>query len=114
MSDDDIMAVIEENGFNVTLSGGDPMAHAMELLPLIRRIKAGGYNVWCYTGYCFEALLQMEAQRQLLEYIDVLVDGPFILAQRDISLRFKGSRNQRLIDVKSSLKGRITLWQDPM
>ena len=114
MSDDDIMSVIDNNGFNVTFSGGDPMSQAGMLLPLARRIKEAGYNIWCYTGFNFCQLLEMEPQRRLLEYIDVLVDGPFILQQRDISLRFRGSSNQRLIDVRRSMEGEITLWNDSL
>lgn len=70
-------------------------------------------NIWCYTGFLYEQLLDMPAQRQLLEQIDVLVDGPFIQAQRNISLRFRGSNNQRMIDVKQSLRlSKIVLWDD--
>ena len=70
--------------------------------------KEKGYNIWVYTGFTFEKLLEMSVQkpiyREFLENIDVLVDGEFILEQRDLNLLFRGSRNQRLIDVKSSLE----------
>lgn len=94
----------------VTFSGGDPMLQAAALLPLARRIKEEAHkNIWCYTGYCFETLLGRKAARELLSYVDVLVDGPFILAERDLSLRFRGSRNQRLIDVQRSLSENRTI-----
>ena len=65
-------------------------------------------DIWCYTGFTYERLLNNPRQRALLEQIDVLVDGPFIKSERDETLLFRGSRNQRLIDVKSSLKeGRV-------
>lgn len=100
MSVDEIMAVITDEGFNVTLSGGDPMYQAAELLPLLRAIKAEGLTLWCYTGFTIEEVMADATMKSLLEYIDVVVDGPFIEAQRDISLRFRGSANQRIINVK--------------
>ena len=69
-------------------------------------------SIWCYTGYTYEQLLAMPAQRKLLNYIDVLVDGPFIQKLRDEQLRFRGSSNQRLIDVQQSLyEGKVVLWK---
>ena len=112
MTDDEIVEVVERNGFNVTFTGGDPMYLAAELLPLARRLKQLGYNIWCYTGFLFEELIDDPERRALLEQIDVVVDGPFSLAQRDISLRFRGSSNQRLIAVEPSLAGDLTLWSD--
>ena len=112
MTDDEIVEVVERNGFNVTFTGGDPMYLAAELLPLAQRLKQLGYNIWCYTGFLFEELIDDPERRALLEQIDVVVDGPFSLAQRDISLRFRGSSNQRLIAVEPSLAGDLTLWSD--
>ena len=66
-------------------------------------------NIWCYTGYTFERLLDNPKQAELLKYIDVLVDGKFKQALRDESLLFRGSSNQRLIDVKASLKANKTV-----
>ena len=69
-------------------------------------------SIWCYTGYTYEQLLAMPEQRKLLNYIDVLVDGPFIQKLRDEQLRFRGSSNQRLIDVQQSLyEGKVVLWK---
>ena len=104
MSDDEVMAILREDDFDVTFSGGDPMYRAAEVARLARRIKAElGKTIWCYTGFVFEDIVMKADFRCLLETIDVLVDGPFVLAGRDISLRFRGSGNQRIIDVKQSL-----------
>lgn len=97
MSIDQIMAVITEEGFNVTLTGGDPMYQADKLLPLVRSIKAAGLTLWCYTGFLLQELRANPAMNALLDYIDVIVDGPFIESERDLSLPFRGSRNQRII-----------------
>ena len=69
-------------------------------------------TIWCYTGYTYETLLSMPAQRRLLDKLDVLVDGPYIPSQKSNDLLFKGSANQRIIDVPRSLNaGRAVLWQ---
>ena len=115
MSTDDIMRVIEADPFaNVTFSGGDPMYQPEGFTELARAIKTRtDKTIWCYTGFTYESLMTNPRQRNLLELIDVLVDGPFIKSQRDETLRFRGSRNQRLIDVKASLRhNRLTLWSD--
>ncbi len=113
LSDDAIMKEIETNGFNVTFSGGDPMSQAAALIPLAKKIKSAGYTLWCYTGYSFEDVVTDPIKRNLLELSDVLVDGHYMNKLRDISLRFRGSSNQRLIDVKQSLNcGKVILWDD--
>ena len=111
---DELMQVIAYNEAPVTFSGGDPLAQPKPLAHLINRIKQEtGQNVWCYTGYTWE---QVKKQPQLMEAVrqlDVLVDSPFVMEQRDTKLRFRGSRNQRLIDVQATLAtGEITLWHD--
>ena len=114
MSVEEVMQTIEADPFaNVTFSGGDPMQQAEGFTELARAIKTRtNKTIWCYTGYTFEALLRMPAQRALLELIDVLVDGPFMVAEKDPDLLFRGSRNQRLIDVPRSLaEGAIIEWQ---
>lgn len=107
----EIMAKIVREGWNVTFSGGDPMMQAGPLRLLARAIKELGLTIWCYTGYSYESLDDHSEMRELLDYIDVLVDGPFIESQRDTSLLFRGSANQRLIDVNRSRKGTVALWQ---
>ncbi len=115
MSVEELMEIIEADPFapGVTFTGGDPMQQAEGFTALAQAIRARtNKNIWCYTGYTFEALLHMPAQRQLLELVDVLVDGPFIEAQRSTDLLFRGSANQRLIDIPRSLaEGRVVLWQ---
>lgn len=108
MSVPEVLDIVKRNGANVTLSGGDPFYQAAALAPLAQEIRALGLKIWCYTGFTFEELLGPEAQlgsRELLEAIDVLVDGPYIEALRDTKLMFRGSSNQRIIDVKASLHG---------
>jgi anaerobic ribonucleoside-triphosphate reductase activating protein len=105
MTTTEIMDVIMADPFaNVTFSGGDPMYQAEGFTELARAIhEQSAKTIWCFTGYTFETLMRMPKQRALLEELDVLVDGPFIEAQRDPDLYFRGSSNQRLIDVKRSL-----------
>ncbi len=117
MSTRQIMDIIKQDPFaNVTFSGGDPMFQPEGFTELAEAIRMEtNKTIWCWTGYKFEMLLRMPKQRRLLELIDVIVDGPFIEAQKDPDLLFRGSRNQRLIDVKASLKaGKVVLYYDPM
>lgn len=89
----------------VTLSGGEPFAQAEEFAQLAVRLKKLGYEVAAYSGYTFEQLLAgTPEQKKLLEQIDVLIDGPFIQEQKSLELSFRGSRNQRILDVPASLK----------
>ena len=92
----------------VTFSGGEPLDQARELAQLAEMLKHTGYNLWCYTGYTWE-----EAQgNPVLPYLDVLVDGPFMESEKSLDLLFRGSRNQRLIDVQESLKaGEVVLFK---
>ena len=113
MTTEQIMKIIEADPYaNVTFLGGDPMYQASGFAELAREIhKRTNKDIWCYTGFTFESLINPE-QRELLELLDVLVDGPFIEKLRDTDLLFRGSSNQRLIDVQASLyKGKVVLWQ---
>ena len=101
----------------VTLSGGEPFFQAAEMAELARRVHVLGLDVTTYTGRLYEELLGLAESRPdvaaLLKETDLLVDGPFVEAKKDISLRFRGSANQRLIDVKRSrLAGRVVLWDN--
>ena len=88
----------------VTFSGGEPFAQGAGFARLARLLKDRGMEVASYTGYTFEELLAgTEEQRQLLEALDVLIDGPFLLEQRSLELNFRGSRNQRVLNVPRSL-----------
>ena len=113
MTTEDIMRVIESDPYaNVTFTGGDPMYQPEGFAELARTIRQRTTkDIWCYTGFTFETLVNNPRQRALLEQIDVLVDGPYIKDQRDETLLFRGSRNQRIINVKDSLaKGRAVLF----
>ncbi len=111
---EDILRVAKENPLldGITLSGGDPFEQPLPCTELAKGAHEIGLNVWTYTGYTWEALLAEGGDRQkLLEATDILVDGPFLEKERSLELRFKGSRNQRTIDVKKSLEsGEIVLW----
>ncbi len=88
----------------VTFSGGEPFAQAEGFAKLAKLLKEQGYEVASYSGYTFEELLKgSEAQRQLLSAIDILIDGRFIQAQKSLEIAFRGSKNQRILDVKKSL-----------
>ena len=95
----------------VTLTGGEPFCQPEACTEIARAAHAAGLNVWSYTGYTFEHLLKegTELQRALLRELDVLVDGPFLLAQRTLNCRFRGSNNQRLILVRESLDAGRTI-----
>ena len=113
MTTDDIMQVIRADEFaDVTFSGGDPMFQPEGFAELAEAVKREtGKNIWCYTGYKYENLRRNSRQAALLRYIDVLVDGPYVEALRDKDILFRGSRNQRLIDVQASLReDRVVLY----
>lgn len=99
---EDIKKLAIEDG--ITFSGGEPFLQAKACSILAKFIKEQGLNIWCYTGFKYEDILKDESKLQFLKYIDVLVDGPFILAKKSLSYAFRGSTNQRIIDVKRSLK----------
>ena len=106
----------------LSLLGGEPFEPANQgpVLELVERVreKLPGKTVWCYSGYLFEELAAGkigDRSRALLERLDVLVDGPFVLARKDLGLRFRGSNNQRIIDVPASLKaGEVRLAEEYM
>lgn len=113
MTVEQILRVIESDPYaNVTFSGGDPMYQAAGFAELAREIhRRTNKDIWCYTGFTFESLISQD-QRELLAELDVLVDGPFIEKLRDGDLLFRGSSNQRIIDVQASLySGETVLWQ---
>lgn len=94
----------------ITLSGGDPVCQSDACIELCKAAKEVGLNVWCYTGFTYEKMLLNPKYRRLLDYIDVLVDGKFLLEEKSYDVYFRGSRNQRIIDVSKSLEeGRVVL-----
>lgn len=113
MSTQEILDIVLADPFaDVTFTGGDPMFQPEGFAELAKAIKVcSNKNIWCYTGYTFENIIRNERQRALLQFVDVLVDGPFVQSLRDESLLFRGSSNQRLIDVRRSLeKGEVVLY----
>ena len=106
----------------LTLLGGEPFEHVNQqgLLPLVKKVKEKfpNKNIWCYSGYTFEKDIiermckEWKETPELLSYIDVLVDGEFQEDKKDIKLKFRGSSNQRIIDVKKSLKNNKTVLFD--
>ena len=106
MEEERIAEIVRSNPLcrGVTFSGGEPFAQAEGFAKLARLLKEKGYEVASYSGYTFEQLLRgTPGQRELLRSIDVLIDGPFVMAERSLELSFRGSRNQRIIDVPKSL-----------
>lgn len=106
MTVDEIMDIIVADPFaDVTFSGGDPMYQPEAFTALAKEIKLRTKKtIWCYTGFRFEQLVENKQQKELLRHIDVLVDGPFIEALRDPDLVFRGSSNQRIIEVAKALE----------
>ena len=109
VSFDLIKKIIDDNPYadGITLSGGDPLYQIDASTEIAEYAKSKGLDVILYTGFLFEEVLEMTKANQrlkdLLNNVDTLIDGPFILEQRHLSLKFRGSSNQRIIDVKKSL-----------
>ncbi|MDY3827381.1 MAG: anaerobic ribonucleoside-triphosphate reductase activating protein [Clostridium sp.] len=96
-----------ENVNGVNILGGEPMEQVMDdsLYNLLLRIKnETGKSIWLWSGYLYEEIIKDNSKKRLLELVDVLVDGRFVIAKRDITLKYRGSSNQRVIDVKKSLE----------
>ena len=114
---DDLVAQITANKLvqGVTISGGEPFEQAAACAELARRCRAHGLNVWTYSGYTFEQLsagVPDVTARDLLDATDVLVDGPFVQQLHSYDLPWRGSSNQRLIDIPASRKaGRVVVWE---
>ena len=104
----------DKNVAGLTLLGGEPMQNAKELLEIVRKIKSViKKDIWIYSGYTFEEILEDEDRFELLKECDVLVDGRFVLELKDLKLKFRGSSNQRIIDIKNTLEtGEITLYME--
>lgn len=117
LSVSEILEVVRADDFaNVTFSGGDPLFQVEGFTELARRLKAEtDKNIWCYTGFTFEQVLRSVRFAQILPHIDVLVDGRFEESLKDENLLFRGSSNQRLVDVQASLaKGRALLYENEL
>ena len=104
--DDVINEVIQAKHQKVTFSGGEPFAQAKELYYIAKALRKEGFNIWSYSGYTYNALIRHHDPyvQKLLSQLDILVDGRFLLEKRSIAALFRGSSNQRIIDVQASLK----------
>ena len=103
---DELISKINRNPLlqGITLSGGDPVCQAEACYEISKAAHSMGLNVWCYTGYTYEEMLKNPKAKKLLSEVDVLVDGKFILEEKSLDIYFRGSRNQRIIDVPKSLE----------
>ena len=110
----DVVAAMLSNPLTdgLTLSGGEPFSQVSDCAAIAREAKRAGLNVWCYTGFLFEDLIRDPRCRELLENVDVLVDGPFVLEERSLTLKWRGSANQRVLDVKKSLESAAPVMYD--
>ena len=110
METEALVEIVESNPLcrGVTFSGGEPFAQAEGYLELANALKEKGYEIASYSGYTFEQLLG--AQRALLERLDVLIDGPFTQAEKSLETPFRGSKNQRILDVPKSLAAGEAVW----
>lgn len=116
---DELLKDIKDNPIlrGVTFSGGDPLEQADKFAYIAENVRKFGLTVWCYTGYTYEFIVEHadkhEGWQKLLSNIDVLVDGEFKIELKDQSLKFRGSSNQRIIDVQESMKmGKIKTLYD--
>lgn len=117
---DAVLADIRANGLvrDVTFTGGEPFEQAAACAHMARQLKAAGYGVWTYTGYRYEDLLRRAeedaATLELLDSTDVLVDGPFVESLKSLGLIWRGSSNQRLIDLPATrAAGHVVEWRAP-
>lgn len=107
----EIKDIILEEDFDVTFSGGDPLYHPEAVRIISEYTHSIGHTVWVYTGFIWEDIINNPKILPVLEYIDVLIDGPYVKALRNADLLFRGSSNQRIIDVREALKSNeLILW----
>lgn len=97
MEIDDLMEIVKEEDFDVTLSGGDPMYSPDAVREISRRVRSLGHQVWVYTGFTWEQIKSDSRMLGALADVEAIVEGPFIKDLRDPDLRFRGSSNQRII-----------------
>ena len=103
MTLEEIMEVVEEEDFDVTLTGGDPLHDPEALKALVKALKINGRNIWIYTGFTWEEIAGNETLLSAVKEADVIVDGLYVESLRDPDLPFRGSSNQRIIDVHEQL-----------
>lgn len=120
MTLEEIMDIVREEDFNVTLSGGDPLCTPSTTLHLVEALKTDHRNIWLYTGFTWEEIIAtthikepktsiaLPTLFEIVKKVDVLVEGPYIAALRDPDLLFRGSSNQRLIDIPATITHSLT------
>ena len=103
---DEIKEKVAKNGLldGITFSGGDPFYQPKPCAEIAKWAKERGLNIWAYTGFLYEELVNMPEVKEFLDLVDVLVDGPFILEEKSLLLNFRGSKNQRVIDLNETRK----------
>ena len=110
---EDVLAKVTQITQGITLTGGEPFDQAERCYEIARGAHSVGMNVWTYTGYEYEELVRDETKSAFLRHTDVLVDGAFVKEKKSHALKWRGSSNQRIIDVQASLKnGEIVLWEE--
>lgn len=120
MDTDEIIAMMDANPLldGITLSGGEPLLQPLACMELAKAAHERGLSVWCYTGYRWEYMLDVyraDTVGVLVGHIDVLVDGPYMEHKRTLELPWRGSRNQRIIDVQASLKtGHVVEYKEEL
>lgn len=113
ISVNNLARLLLENGNDITFSGGETSLQAKAFISLAKIIKEHNKTIWLYSGYRYEELLNNKSSKELLKYVDVLVDGKFVEDLKDVDLLFKGSSNQRLIDIHRTIEcGKVVLWQE--
>ncbi|RRJ61674.1 anaerobic ribonucleoside-triphosphate reductase activating protein [Paenibacillus oralis] len=113
--EDQVIADLQVEGIRVaglSILGGEPFQNVDGLLGLVGRVRAEcpGKDIWIWSGYTFEEILADASRTELLAYCDVLIDGRFILERRNLKLKWRGSENQRVLDVRESLRERAAVW----
>lgn len=110
----ELMEVVREEDFDVTLTGGDPLMRPLQAAELMRAVRAEGHGIWLYTGYTWARIVAAEELLGAASLADVVVDGPFVRALHDPDLLFRGSANQHLVDVRRTLAvGRLVEYTQP-
>ncbi len=114
---DEVYEMIDnlENQDGITFSGGDAFFQPEAMLDIIKYVKSKGYNTWVYTGFLWEELLSMkDIYKEILKYVDVVVDGKFDMSMKSLECKYRGSYNQRVIDVQKSLKNKkkVLFYED--
>lgn len=103
---EEILEYLEDSNVEgLTILGGEPFDNAEDLLKIIKDLRTRtDKSIWIYSGYVFEKLIKNPVKREILENVDVLVDGPFVEEKKDLMLAFRGSSNQRIIDLKKTFE----------